>query len=309
MNQPKIIQVADLPADMVGATVSWQLAKGGVEFEALMGELTDAGIAHYPEAVTPAAAVLRLLTTEFQSRRCLVKPVADPSGGKATTYGMLPRGEEGGHLTFKETWSVSVYEVEQSSGGQTWKVPTLRFNGDVPDGAEAKVRGSFLTALETMGPTEQSGWLVSLVKNHLKGITVLGGAGVYFIDPSAVLTWRKLRAIVAPMGMTLHEMPAMRSDQALDMILASLREFCDTEVAELEKDLQAWREANKEKDDKGQPKRARRSAVQARQERIGKVIEKVARFEELLDCRLTDVRDGLLNLKCGFSDLAVTGEM
>lgn len=309
MSNPTVIQVADLPAEMVGATVSWQLAKAGIEFEALMGDLADAGITHYPEQVQPAAALLRLLTAEFQARSCLVKPVRDPTGAKATTYGMLPRGEEEGRVAFKETWSVSVYEVEQKASGQTWKVPTLRFNGDVPPGAEAKVRGAFPAALETLGTTEQSAWLVSLVKNHLKGITVLGGSGVYFIDPSGVETWRRLRAIVAPMGVTLHEMPAMRSDQALDMILASLREFCDTEVADLEKDLQAWREANKEKDDKGQPKRARRHAVQARQDRIEKVIEKVGRFEQLLDTRLEDVRGGLLSLKCGFADLAVTGEV
>lgn len=308
MNTPKIIQVADLPAEMVGATVSWQLARKGVSFEALMADLAENEIAHYPEQVSPAAAVLRLLTAEFQSRSCLVKPVSDPTGGKATTYGMLPRGEEDGRLAYKETWSVSVYEVEQTAGGQTWKTPELRFNGDAPAGAEARVRGAFPEALETMGTTEQSAWLVGLVKNHLKGITVLGGSGVYFIDPAGVLVWRKLRAIVEPMGLILFEMPAMRSDQALDMILASLREFCDTEVADLEKDLQAWREANKEKDDKGQPKRARRSAVQARQERIEKVIEKVGRFEQLLDTRLEDVREGLLNLRCGFTDLAVTGE-
>jgi len=60
---------------------------------------------------------------------------------------------------------------------------------------------------------------------------------MFFISPEHIKHWRELTKLLAGFGITLHEIPAMRSDQAVAAVLSSLTDFCKKFKAELDEEI------------------------------------------------------------------------
>lgn len=288
---------------LAGASVSWELVDE-IDHAELVSQLTLAEIGHTPEKPTPASALARTISKLYKDRSCLVKAVPNPTGSKSPAYGVLPRKDEDGRMTFKETWSVGLDTAEDG-------MVVLAWSDSAPDQARDDVEVLFPAAMLNMGRVEQSLWLTSLVKHHLRGVPTIGGAGTYFIAPAEVHVWRKLREVLRPYGVRLYEIPAMKSTQALECVVESVRRYTQTAIDELNADLAQYQEQKRQEAvDAAAGKKVRaiqRRVLDGRQARIAEQLAVVEKYESLFDSKMDELRSSLSELQAGFTLLDLGG--
>lgn len=284
---------------LAGASVSWELTDE-INHEALCMGLQAAGIAFLPEPCSPASALHRLMVQLYQDRRCLVKPVANPiKGSKKPAYAVLPQKDEDGKLAFVQSWSVG---LDSNPDGTT----SLVFSDGAPEDAEEEINILYPAALENLGRLEQSLWLVSLVKGMLRGVPTIGGSGTFFIGPKEVKVWRNLRTVLHPFGIRLYEIPAMRSAEALECVIESVKRYTETAIKELNEDLDKYASmAQRIQNGEEGTRKIQQRVLDSRMAKIAEQVQIVEKYEALFDMKLTELRDSLGNLQAGFSGLAI----
>jgi len=313
MTKLGIVQVAPddtmFDRSLAGASVSWELVKKVVTDE-LREALVKADITFNPEDATPASALHRMMVDLFQDRNNLVKPVKNPTGSKRPAYAVLPRNDEGGKMAFKEKWSCGI-DVTDLGGVED---VSLAFSSDdsgqieaTPDVIEDMV-GRFPEYLASLGADDLSCWLVSLVKGMLRGIPTIGGAGTFFIGPKEVATWRRLKGALAGFGIRLYEIPAMRSAEALECVVESVRRYSQTAIKELQEDLQKYQELKALRSTNPKTRDIQARVLQAREARIKEQQAVVEKYEALFDVKMTELRDSLSELQTGFANLALVSQ-
>lgn len=285
---------------LAGASVSWELTDE-INHEALCMGLQAGNIPCLPEPCSPASALHRLMVQLYQDRHCLVKPVQNPiKGSKKPAYAVLPQKDEDGKLAFVQSWSVG---LEADIAGQT----SLVFSDQAPEDSMEEINILYPAALENLGRTEQSIWLVTLVKTMLRGVPTVGGSGTFFIGPKEVKVWRSLRDILHPFGIRLYEIPAMRSAEALECVIESVKRYTETAIKELNDDLDKYAALNARI--KAGDKDVRSIQQRVLDSRLAKITEQVQiveKYESLFDMKLTELRDSLGNLQAGFSGLVIS---
>ena len=292
-----LIQVSDemLKTGIAGASVSWKLGEE-IDHDELCQKLTATGITMLPEPATPAAALLRVMTNLFQKRDQLVKPVPNPNRSKLPAYGVLPKEESANKkVAFVESWACG---LDKDGNGEV----SLLFSESAPQNAKDDVEVLYPAALATLGGTEISVWLVAFVKTVLKGVPTIGGAGTYFIGPEEEKTWRTLREVLHPYGARLYEIPAMRSEQAMECVLESVKKYTETAMEELKEDLQKYQAIKADPDPKKRSIQGR--VLDARLKTITHQCEVVERYESIFDTKLGELRQSLSSLQIGFAALA-----
>jgi len=309
-----IIQVAaDDPMfdrSLAGASISWELVKKVVTDD-LRVALTAAGIDFMPEDSSPAGALHRMMQDMFQNRNNLVKPVANPTGSKKPAYAVLPRADENGKMAYKESWSCGIDIVDFGNGATD---VSLAFSTDASGATEAPPEviedmvGRFPEYLASLGAEDISIWLVSLVKGTLKGIPTIGGAGTFFIGPAEVSIWRRLKTALKPFGIRLYEIPAMRSAEALECVVESVKRYSATAIAELQSDLEKYQALKAERSANPKARDIQQRVLDSREARIKEQLALVERYERLFDVKLDELRGSLSNLETGFANLALVGQ-
>lgn len=282
---------------LAGASVSWRLPTEA-DFDEVCAALKRDGFEFLPEPTSPAAALLRVMTQRFQSKNTLVKSVPNPNETKLPAYGVLPKHEDGRKLTFAQSWACGL--DKDANGG-----PALYFSESCPMADREDVEVLFPSALSNLGSTELSGWLVNLIRGIFRGVPTVGGAGTYFIGPEEVPRWRKLRTCLHPFGVRLYEIPAMRSEQAMECVLESVRRYTEDAVTELQDDLDKYKAVRSDPDPKKRSIQTR--ALQSRLDKVTEQCAVVEKYEKLFDTKLDELRTSLAGLQSGFILLANGG--
>lgn len=285
---------------LAGASVSWELTDE-INHEALCMGLRAGGIQHLPEPCSPASALHRLMVQLYQDRHCLVKPVQNPvKGSKKPAYAVLPQKDEDGKLAFVQSWSVG---LDTDEYGNT----VLAFSDMAPEDSVEEINILYPAALENLGRTEQSIWLVSLVKGMLRGIPTIGGSGTFFIGPKEVKVWRELRTLLHPFGIRLYEIPAMRSAEALECVIESVKRYTEAAITELNEDLDKYAAMSQRvRNGEEGARNIQQRVLDARLAKITEQVQIVEKYESLFDTKLTELRSSLENLQAGFSGLVIS---
>lgn len=293
---------------MVGASVFWQLAES-VDYATLIVTLdempgSEAGYDCIPAECSSASALLRYLNREYAHKDCLVKPAKHPMpGNRAPAYGIFQR-EAMGRLDdgFPLTWVVGLVEADRANKS----VEELATNGlifqDASYDAEKFGREGFAEQLSCLGGTEQSQWLTHLVKSKLRGIPF--GSGQFFIAPQYVGHWRALKAALAPLGIVLHEIPAMRSEQAVAAVMASLEAYSGRLAEELDEELTGYNQSLLD------PKRRKiqQRVVDSRIAKADEQLKIIMTYEALFDCKMDELKSKFDEAKAAFVRLSTTSE-
>lgn len=295
---------------MVGASVFWNLANS-VSYDTLVVVLDEMpgaenGYDHIPSECSSSSALLRALNNNYANKFSLVKAnVKHPMpGNKAPVYGVFERNEAGKlNDSFELSWTVGLVKADRGSES----IEQLAANALVFEGAhpalETRVRELFAEELPKLGGTEQSAWLTSLVKGKLRAIPF--GNGQFFIAPQFVKHWRQLKEALAPLGIVLHEIPAMRSEQAISAVIASLEAYSAKLSNELTEELATY--------DAAQSGDARKRKIQQRvvDDRIKRANEQlniITTYEELFDTKMDELRAKFDDAKAAFARLSITRE-
>lgn len=296
-----------VPADIAGAMISWTLNSDGVLYDDLSVELAEADFDEHfiPEETSSSAALLNMLNRMFKNANTLVRSVRNPKGveGKVqATYAVVPKESEDDEdrVVFRESFKVSSVLVLRGEPGSTYIEPELLFAPSVTQAERDRMTDEYPTYLRTLLSLEQSQWLTRLAKNTLKGIVMEGGSGHYFIEPAMVPTWRKLTKTLAKVGIFLHEIPAMKSQQAVEAVLSSLRAMLNKNLEDLEADLKAYAEKRNDPN----ARKVQRRVLEERQNRMNKDLNLIERYEQLFSVRLEDMRANLEKVQMGYAELA-----
>lgn len=295
-----------VPADIAGAMVSWTLNPGGVSFDDLTVDLAEAGFdeSYIPDDPTPSQALLNMLNRMFKKATTLIRSVRHPRGVQGqvqATYAVVPKDEgEEDKVIFREEFKVAAVLVQKGEPGNTYIDSDLWFADEVPQDKIDTMLAEYPTYLRTMYSLEQSQWLTRLCKSVLKGIVMEGGSGHYFIEPTMVPTWRRLTHTLRKMGIFLHEIPAMKSQQAVEAVLSSLRAMLAKSMEDLEADLQKYAQK------RGDPnaRKVQKRVLEERQARMDKDLNLIERYEKLFSVRLEDMRANLEKMQMGYAELA-----
>jgi hypothetical protein len=273
VNLPNVIALheSDIDKQAVGRIVFWAL-NGSVSLERLTQSLLNVGSsAHPPDAPTATVALHRA-----------VEAIAD-------RFRLDVHGKDKGVWTI-----VNSKKIEESQGASkkvtydvalqaSLELGSLRvecFAGfpETPDGTDitAELHAEFNKAKGELSSTDVSVWLTSKVKG-LAGLALRESGGFYFIPKGKTRNWSAMAyALKQCSKHHLHEIPALRSKDAVDAIMAAItaetKAACDKIEAEIA-------------DAEIGPR-----ALKTRQEEVSALLEKVSGYEELLGEKLEQLR-------------------
>lgn len=292
----------EFPPEMAGADISWDLAAGGIYTEAFSAALEPFKSKGIPLPVAPAcgSVLLRVMQALYQDRACLVKPSKNPGGTKDPTYSVLPRRDDEGRMAFVASWSAWVVELYDTILGEDGVCTSaflghdIQFSNEAPESERDKVTDNFNDEIQKLGTTEQSQWLVNIVKGAFKGVSMPGGSGHFFVGPEEVAIWRAMKPVLEKFGLRLYETPAMRSDQLTSTVMEGLRQQVAKESDELREDLKKHVTATQN------GKRTQDRVLRDRQQRCAAMLERMTRYENMFGTKMDELRAATEELQGGF---------
>jgi hypothetical protein len=255
-----------------GAIVLWSLA-GEVALDDLVAEWTARGGAQddLPNAPT-ALRVLRRACVAVAGKR-LVRPIRE---GFALVD---EREDEATTLDFEIAARARLHGGALTVDGADWVL------GDA-------LRAEYQRAIGRLEANEISGWLVREM-DRVDAVGLRERGGVYFVPPSGLARIRKIADTLADVSRCrLYEIPAMRSDSAVEAILAAV----EAEASEAVRGLQEDIETQRWKTERGWVARTRD---------LDDVEAKMARYEGLLGTKITSLAARLASVRAGLAAAAL----
>jgi len=143
--------------------------------------------------------------------------------------------------------------------------------------ASARAQEGVLTAMDV------SSWLLWVLRHHVQAVSLRERGGFYFVPRDRLPVWRQVVAVVrACSGHRLFEIPAMRTEEAVEAILTAIRDEAAERMAEMEAYLAG------EVSTRG---------LNSWERRLGELQEKLAHYAELLGVALPDLDAKAITLK------------
>ena len=260
-----------------GAMIWWELS-GLVDVEKLRVAWQAAGldIALVPEAVAPKSALRRAVETLAEQRK-LVRPLAGREG-----YSLVEETAAGEKLDYKQ----AVVATVDADG-----VLTI----EPSDGLLAdSIRASHALHLTNLVPSDISSLLVHFCES-LDAVALRARGGFYFLPPASVEKFRVAAEVIRSVGAHVcYEIPALRTESAVQAILAAVEREASAEIAEFE-DILTNVEAG--------PR-----ALKTKAKQCDKVATKVAGYEALLGTSLVELQERLSGLRSRLAEAAILAQ-
>lgn len=284
---PGYTVVTDLKT--AGAIIWWRLS-GDTDLEALKQSWLAMGLDEklLPDNPSKTVALSRAAADQGTARR-LIRPLP---GGKGWAIVDETPDRVNGRLTYSTLADLRL------QGGELVVV-----NGNYDDSQKltdkevAQVRAAFEGYQRRLTISDVSSWLSHLVAGELKTVSLRDTGGVYFVPADKVDTYRAIvKALCGASRHRMFEVPALKSDEAVDAILDAVLREADGQCEAMETEL----------DTKDFGKRA----LQARQRSCEKLRLKVEAYEALLGRSMGQVRERIENLKASVvaAELTVDAE-
>lgn len=271
-----LVAVTDGGIEEAGAMTYWSLS-GEVKHGQLAEAWQAAGLdpAHLPDLPTPRAALGRAVA-EVRARHRLSRRV---TGGWAIVE---ETEREAGLLRHEQTIKVGLDLVGRpvfEAPGRGWDNESRRLMEEI--------RTAFERALWNLSTGDVGGWLSAQVY-RLGGIALRDTGGFYFVPHHSVEEWRAIvRALRASRSAaTVYEIPALRTEGAVDAILAAVEREAAAEAGAIEEALEAG--------DMGvRALRSREAATTKMERKLASYESMLGRALPALQARLETVRAGL----------------
>lgn len=252
---PGVVAVPDAAEGTAGAIVWWRLS-GGLDLERMTmaweaAELNKRLLPDYPSEQTALLRAANFLT----DKRLLARPMEGTKG-----WALVREVAKGEGLDYEVLIRA---RVTKDQGLKVEAGP----NPQAPQLVE-RLRAEYERFQRELTLGDVSGWMSKLIRTT-QAVALRDTGGVYFVPRSHVDTYRRIAgAIHAASGHKLFEVPALRSDEAVEAILDAVIREAEGEVGSMETELDT--------EDLGE------RALRTRQNRCERMREKVKLYEELL---------------------------
>ena len=255
-----------------GAMVWWELS-GMVDAAKLRAAWAAAGMDTdlVPEDPAPKTALKRAVDT-LAERRKLVRPV---QGG----FSLVEESEAGEKLDYRQAVIATIDSV-----GQLKVSPGEGTLADL-------IRASYQQHLDQLVPSDISGMLVRLC-DSLQAVALRARGGFYFLPPDSVGQFRAAVGVLRSVSSHLcYEIPALKTESAVEAILAAVEREASAEIEEFEAVL-----ANAD---------AGPRALKTKVRQCSGITEKVAAYEKLLGLSLVELQDKLAGLRARLTEASI----
>lgn len=268
-----------------GCLTYWSLS-GGLDPLDLAVTWAEAGLPaeRLPELPAPTTALRRAVNHVATGRRVLVRPLEE-KGSHAIVLERSTKVEKEGEVDAE----AATPEIKQSLAHEVVARVKLDVANRVvldpptsPYGPE--IRASFERTSGECSASEIGGWLVDEVA-ALDGVALRETGGFYYLPPGSVAEWARIsEAVKRVSGHRIFTIPALRSKDAVEAVLAAIEAEATAEASKLSDEIDAHLS--------GEAALGER-ALATRSERCEKVSKKLARYEELLGAHSEKLRERL----------------
>lgn len=260
-----------------GSLVWWELS-GLVDAQSLRSAWTAAGLdaALVPEDPPPRTALKRAVETLSEQRK-LVRPLAGKEG-----YSLVEETAEGEALSYKQ----SVVATVDSVG----KLKIEPAEGSLAESIQA----SYQRHLDNLVPSDISTLLVRFTES-LDAVALRARGGFYFLPPAAVDRFRLAAQVIRSVGAHVcYEIPALRTESAVQAILAAVEREAAAEIEAFEAVL-----TNTEVGPR---------ALTTQTKKCDRVATKVASYEALLGTSLVELQERLAGLRSRLAEATLLAQ-
>ncbi len=281
MDPKDLIAVQDVASNVAGAIVFWKLA-GTVDLTKLRAVWAAKGLDEKWLPGEPSAkAALRLAMRGVSKKRVLSRPLAARGG-----YAIVHETAAGEDLDYGIDLRAKL-ETSDVEGAE----PRLVIEPESHPMA-ATIRAAY-NAIESAVPVEVIGsWLSQKITTLVGAVALRDSGGVYFIPRDKVDMYTHIgQALAAVTEHRVFQVPAMKSEDAVEAILGALETELEAAATKLEAAT----------DDPDLGARALRSKVAA----CERLIEKRASYETLLGRALPALQDRFETLRSNLTFAAV----
>lgn len=287
MESNKLVAMPDAQdTDLIGAIVFWSLS-GGLDLERLRESWEDAGLdsKHLPDPPSSEVAFSRACKQLSHSRR-LVRPLED--GG----WAIVTEEARGGALSHSTDLTVHLDVLKRITGSPD--------NHPLLD----RVREEYAFYTDHLIQQDVSAWLCKTV-DRLEASALRGTGGVYFVPAHTYKEWLRIKACVKiATSHTCHNIPAVRTEDAIEAALAAVSNEVKASLDKLSSDLAAHKEAVTDGSKRG---KLGNKALASRIEAAERVESKLERYEALLGRALPGLHDQLQGLRAQITVSMLTG--
>lgn len=268
VGNPVVAGEDDFAKNAVGLMVFWTLS-GDLQLEALKVALSaENSAATPPDEPSPIVALHRACDEVARAKKLRVLP--------------LKRGE------YVLTGSPEV-DTDVATGGKAVRhdiqtTASIVAGAVVIDGEHGDdLRAAYDAALRVLAPTDIGTWLCDKLR-AIKAVPLRERGGVYFVPADLREKWGKVaRALGKCSAHKIHTVPAMKSDDAIDAVLAALSSDTRTEIDAIDAEI------------RGAKIGAR--ALRAREAKARELLTRAAHYEGLLGVKLDELRASLAEIQ------------
>lgn len=269
---PGIVAVESM--ETAGAMVWWRLS-GTTTLEALRAAWVGQGLAEalLPDNPSPVAAMRRAVQERCE-RRVLARPLDNVRG-----WALVAEHAQGEELTH----SVSCRVMVNDEG---------RLSVNPPDHPlAARLRTDYEAHLASISQRDVSHWMCGLLET-VHAVSLRDTGGVYFVPRADLPVWRQVvAALRACSAHEVYEVPALRTEEAVEAILAAVAREAANAATEMEDELM----------DAALGQRA----IRTRAERCERMRAKLAAYEELLGRGLDTITKRVGDLQANLAAAAL----
>lgn len=254
-------------ASVAGAIVWWELS-GAVDLDDFVEVLQARGFPEkdFPSAPGVEAIAQRALQGAVKTKRQLVRPLRERGRWDLIEESVGTDAAESVELGY-----TPLLRVEALDDGQIRVTPRDPTTGEAL--AEI-VRASIRFHEKTLTAADISLWLLAAAR-RLDAVSLRERGGFYFIPAPQLPAWMAARDALRDVSAhQIREMPAMRTEEAVEAVLSGLRTEACAKMAAFEEYL------------KGD---VSTRGLNAAERDLGFLAEKVSRYSELLGVSLTDL--------------------
>lgn len=223
-NLGRVVVTEDLKG--AGAVVYWNMVGGAIlvtQFKALLEAAGLKGLAKGVKGPGLATAIKRGLEALPASNN---RPQAVSSGARllvrpaSTGWHLQEESELNGQLVYR---NLAVVSDVEGDGAQKYKVePSPTLNEVERDNLVIRLRDSINYYLLHLTGADVSSWLVDVLSRNLNALGLRDKGGMYFVPPSSMPDWVTIRTLLRNQGHQVYEIPAMRSDETVQTVLAAM---------------------------------------------------------------------------------------
>lgn len=281
-NSPGGVVVVDSSmAHVAGAMVWWRRCEAAADYDELCEVWEDTGLDEkLLLSKTSPEHALKMTVRDEANRRRLVRPLE-----RGTGYAIVNETAKGDDLAYDIKLTVKVVDKD-----------TL----DVQPPSHP--RAGTLTAewqrnKGRVSPTKMTAWLVKLI-TACDSTSLRDTGGIYFVPRTRLDDWRTMADVVREVsGYSIFEVPALRSGEAVEAILDAVTREAEAEVEAITADLDECVNGDGEYG---------KRRLRTRETRCTAMIEKVTRYESLLDANRETMRTKLSKLRARATAMILT---